>query len=75
LQLRWAGVLTGRGADLIIIDDALKPNVALSESIRKSVNDWYDNSLYARLNDKDRSGMVIIMQRIHQDDLVGHVLE
>jgi len=68
------GVLTGRGADLIIIDDALKPNEALSESIRKSVNDWYDNSLYSRLNDKDRSGIVIIMQRVHQDDLVGHVL-
>ena len=68
------GVLTGRGADLIIIDDALKPNEALSESIRKSVNDWYDNTLYSRLNDKDRSGIVIIMQRVHQDDLVGHVL-
>jgi predicted phage terminase large subunit-like protein len=68
------GVLTGRGADLIIIDDALKPNEALSESIRKSVNDWYDNSLYSRLNDKSRSGIVIIMQRVHQDDLVGHVL-
>ena len=69
------GVLTGRGADLIIIDDALKANEALSESIRKSVNDWYDNSLYSRLNDKNRSGIVIVMQRVHQDDLVGHVLE
>jgi hypothetical protein len=68
------GVLTGRGADLIIIDDALKPNEALSDSIRKSVNEWFDNSLYSRLNDKERSCIVIIMQRVHQDDLVGHVL-
>jgi predicted phage terminase large subunit-like protein len=68
------GVLTGRGADLIIIDDPLKPDEALSEPRRKAVNEWYDHSLLSRLNDKARGCIAIIMQRLHQDDLVGHVL-
>jgi predicted phage terminase large subunit-like protein len=69
------GVLTGRGADLIVIDDALKPDEALSETRRKAVNDWYDNSVVSRLNDKEKGAIIITMQRLHQDDLVGHVLE
>ena len=69
------GVLTGRGADLIIIDDPLKPDEALSETQRKAVNDWFDNTLLSRLNDKTNGCIIIIMQRLHQDDLVGHVLE
>lgn len=68
------GVLTGRGADLIIIDDPLKPDEALSESRRKAVNEWYDHTLLSRLNDKAAGCIIIIMQRLHQDDLVGHVL-
>jgi predicted phage terminase large subunit-like protein len=69
------GVLTGRGGDVIIIDDPLKPDDALSETRRKAVNDWYDNTLLSRLNDKTNGCIIIIMQRLHQDDLVGHVLE
>ena len=69
------GVLTGRGANFIIIDDPLKPDAALSESQRKGVNDWYDHTLYSRLNDKERGCIILIMQRLHEDDLVGHVLE
>jgi predicted phage terminase large subunit-like protein len=69
------GVLTGRGADLIIIDDPLKPDEALSETRRMAVNEWYDNTLVSRLNDKTNGCIIIIMQRLHQDDLVGHVLE
>lgn len=69
------GVLTGRGADMIIIDDPLKPDEALSEPRRKAVNEWYDHTLLSRLNDKQRGCIIIIMQRLHQDDLVGHVLE
>ena len=59
------GVLTGRGADMIIIDDALKPDEALSESRRNAVNEWYDNTLLSRLNDKARGCIIIIMQQLH----------
>ena len=75
LSTSVAGALTGRGADCIIIDDPLKPDEALSDTQRKSVNDWYDNSLYSRLNDKRHGCIVLIMQRLHEDDLVGHVQE
>jgi predicted phage terminase large subunit-like protein len=75
LSTSVGGVLTGRGADYIIIDDPLKPDEALSDTQRKSVNDWFDNSLYSRLNDKKTGRIIIIMQRLHEDDLVGHVLK
>ncbi|MGA8311004.1 MAG: hypothetical protein WB755_13310, partial [Terriglobales bacterium] len=68
------GVLTGRGGDYIIIDDPLKPDEAVSETRRKAVNEWFDQSLYSRLNDKQKSRIILVMQRLHEDDLVGHVL-
>jgi predicted phage terminase large subunit-like protein len=68
------GVLTGRGADYIIIDDPLKPDEALSETQRNAANAWYDHTLYSRLNDKRTGCIILIMQRLHEDDLVGHVL-
>src|SRR5438874_10190358 len=74
LATSTGGVLTGRGADIIIIDDPLKPEEALSDAQRKAANEWYDHTLYSRLNDKRRGAIVIVMQRLHEDDLVGHVL-
>src|ERR1700757_3979154 len=74
LATSTGGVLTGRGADLILIDDPLKPEEALSEARRNATNNWYANTLYSRLNDKRRGGIVIIMQRLNEDDLVGNVL-
>ena len=69
------GVLTGRGADFMILDDPLKPEDALSETRRNGANEWYNNTLLSRLNSKKTGVIVIVMQRLHQDDLVGHVLE
>lgn len=74
LSTSVGGVLTGRGADYIIIDDPLKPDEALSDSQRKAVNDWFDHTLYSRLNNKRKGRIILIMQRLHEDDLVGHVL-
>jgi hypothetical protein len=68
------GVLIGRGANFIVLDDPLKHDEALSETRRQAVSDWYDNSLVSRLNDKATGCIIIVMQRLHQDDLVGHVL-
>lgn len=74
LSTSVGGVLTGRGADYIIIDDPLKPDEALSETQRKAVNEWFDHTLYSRLNDKRTGRIVLVMQRLHENDLVGHVL-
>jgi predicted phage terminase large subunit-like protein len=69
------GVLTGRGADVVLIDDPLKPTDAMSETRRTVANEWFDGTLYSRLNDKAKGAIVIVMQRLHEDDLVGHVLK
>ncbi len=69
------GVLTGRGADVIILDDILKPEDALSESRRKAANEWYSSTLLSRLNSKEHGVIIIVMQRLHQDDLVGEVTD
>jgi predicted phage terminase large subunit-like protein len=69
------GTLTGRGGDLIIIDDPLKPQDAHSESARESHKHWYSNTLLSRLDDKSEGSIILVMQRLHPDDLVGHVLE
>ena len=68
------GVLTGRGADIILIDDPLKPEEALSDTQRRAANEWFSHTLYSRVNNKRSGAIVIIMQRLHEDDLIGHVL-
>ena len=74
LATSTGGVLTGRGADIIAIDDPLKPEEALSKTQRQGCNEWFVHTLYSRLNDKRTNAIAIIMQRLHEDDLVGHVL-
>ena len=68
------GAMTGRGADLIVIDDPAKPDEMLSETQRNEVNDWMKSTVYSRLNDKMTARIVIAMQRLHVDDLSGHLL-
>lgn len=69
------GTLTGRGGSIIVIDDSLKPEEAQSEARREAVNQWYDNTLYSRLDNKAEGAIILVTQRLHVDDLVGHVLE
>jgi predicted phage terminase large subunit-like protein len=74
LAVSVGGALTGRGADIIVIDDPPKPEEALSRRQRQTVNEWYDHTLYSRLNDKRTSAIVLVMHRLHEDDLTAHVL-
>ena len=69
------GTLTGRGADILIIDDPLKAQDAYSEVRREGVNDWLRATAMSRLDDKRNGAVIIIMQRLHVDDPVGHLLE
>jgi predicted phage terminase large subunit-like protein len=68
------GVITGRGGDILIIDDPIKADDALSDAKRTAVNDWFDNSVLSRLDSQEEGAIIIVMQRLHTDDLVGHVL-
>src|SRR5271156_1661776 len=67
------GTLTGRGGDLVIIDDPLKPDDAYSDVKRNGANEWFKNTLISRLDDKRSGAILIVMQRIHMDDLTGFV--
>lgn len=69
------GTLTGRGGDIIILDDAMSPKQAASESMRTSVIRWYQTTLLSRRNSKAAGVIIHVAQRLHPDDLVGHVLE
>lgn len=69
------GTLTGRGADLFIVDDPLKAIEANSETARSHVNNWFNGSAFSRLNEPGRSLMIVTMQRLHADDLSGMLIE
>lgn len=67
------GSVHGRGADVIIVDDPVKGLDALSEAARRRANEFFVQTLLSRLNDKRHGIVVIIMQRLHEEDLVGFV--
>lgn len=76
------GAITGFGAGVaeskvfsgaIIIDDPLKPDDANSEARRNSVNERYNNTIRSRVNDRD-TPIILIMQRLHEEDLSGFLL-
>lgn len=67
------GTFTGRGGDWIIIDDPMKADEALSEVARENVHSWFTNTLRQRADD-DRARYVVVMQRLHEDDLAGYLL-
>ena len=69
------GTLTGRGGDIIVLDDVIKPDEANSETVRNAVNDWYRSTLSSRLNNKATGAIICVMQRLHQYDLCGLLLE
>ncbi len=68
------GTLTGEGGDVIIIDDPQDPAQANSEAERDTVISFFQNKLPTRLNDPEKGAIIIIMQRLHEKDLTGHIL-
>jgi predicted phage terminase large subunit-like protein len=69
------GTLTGLGGNLLIIDDPLKLGDAMSEATRLRVIEWYRSSLLSRGDDKQEMRIVLVMQRVHQNDLAGYLQE
>lgn len=73
LSTSVGGVLTGRGGDWIIIDDPMKADDALSEAMRETTHEWFSNTLRQRADD-DKTRYLLVMQRLHEDDLAGYLL-
>lgn len=68
------GAVTGFGADLIIVDDLMKAADANSPAERQRVRDYYEQTLLSRLNNKSEGRIIVIQQRLHEDDLPGYLL-
>lgn len=69
------GTTQGRGCDVAIMDDPVSPDQALSEAERRTANGWIDSTLRSRLNDPATGAIVLIMQRLHELDPAGYLLE
>lgn len=72
--LTIGGKVTGSGADIIVIDDPLDAKEAKRKPARDAVIDWFFGAMLSRLNDQKTGVFVIVMQRLHEDDLCGHLL-
>jgi predicted phage terminase large subunit-like protein len=70
----FGGAQTGLGASTIIVDDAMKADEALQKHQREKANDYFASTLYSRLDRKTDGVIIIVMQRLHDEDLVGHLL-
>jgi hypothetical protein len=68
------GALTGDGGDIICIDDPHNVVDSDSSKVREGVLEWWDQAMQTRLNDPRTGAFIIIMQRVHEQDLTGHVL-
>lgn len=69
------GPVTGFGADVLIVDDLMKAADAASETERQRVKDYYEQTLFSRLNDKQSGRIVAIQQRLHEDDFAGYLID
>ena len=68
------GTATGEGGDYLIIDDPHNPEHIHSAGRRQGVIDWYEQTWCSRLDNKETGVMIIVMQRLHVDDLAGYLL-
>jgi predicted phage terminase large subunit-like protein len=68
------GTLTGLGGNNFIIDDPQKPVDAQSDLQRNRLNQWFSNTLMSRLDNKETSSIIVVMQRVHLNDLSGYLM-
>lgn len=68
------GTLTGRGANIIIIDDAIKAQDAYSEAAREGAWKWFTGTVLSRLNNQKTGRIIVVAQRLHMEDLTGQLI-
>jgi len=69
------GAATGEGGDMVIVDDPHNISESESEAVRQSTLNWWDRVMTSRLNDQVTGAMIVIGQRVHEQDLIGHLIE
>ncbi len=65
----------GFGGNLLIVDDPLNPKKAMSQVERDSANNWFNQSFYTRMNNKKKDAIIVVMQRLHENDLSGQLIK
>lgn len=75
LAVSVGGAAIGEGGNILIADDPLNPLQAHQQSGRDAANAWFDHSFATRLDNKLQGSIVIVMQRLHADDLSGYLLQ
>lgn len=66
---------TGKGGNRIVVDDPVDPEQALSPVVRETANRFFDLTLSTRVNNPDEDAIIVVMQRLHENDLTGHLLD
>lgn len=74
LAVSVGGAAIGEGGDILIVDDPISPLQAVHQGQRRTVNQWFDHTFITRLDDKRRGAVVVVMQRLHTEDLSGYLL-
>jgi predicted phage terminase large subunit-like protein len=74
-QAAAAGSITGARGDRVIIDDPHSVDGANSDAMRESTVQWFKEAVPTRLNNPDRSAIVVVMQRLHEADVSGTILD
>lgn len=75
LSTSVGGSATGEGGDRLVIDDPHKADEVTSDVMRENVLDWHDQTWSTRLNDRKTGTQTVIMQRLHEEDLAGHIID
>ena len=74
LAIGVGGAATGEGGDIIVVDDPHNVRYAESDTIRQTTAEWWSRVMSTRNNDPRSGARVIVMQRVHENDLAGHML-
>jgi len=69
------GTATGEGGSRLILDDPHSAQEAQSDTMRETALEWFDVVWSTRLNDPKRDAMITIMQRLHERDISGHIID
>ncbi|HVR89853.1 MAG TPA: phage terminase large subunit [Novosphingobium sp.] len=68
------GAMTGMGGGWLIVDDPLNAPNAYSEALREQSNAFFDKTLSTRGDKPKTTRFIVVMQRLHEEDLAGHIL-
>ena len=69
-----SGMGTGEGGDVLVVDDPHNVLAAESDTVREDAWLWWTETMSSRLNNASRGGKIVVMQRVHESDVSGHIL-